>query len=81
MNSTQAREAVAAALATVAPEADLDGVDANARLRDELDLDSLDFLNLVQALQDSTGVAIPEADYRSVDSLQELVAYLQARQV
>ena len=81
MNSTQAREAVATALATVAPEADLDAVDANARLRDELDLDSLDFLNLVQALQDSTGVAIPEADYRSVDTLQGLVAYLQARQV
>lgn len=81
MNPVQAREAVTAALAGVAPEADLDGLDPGARLRDELDLDSLDFLNLVQALKDLTGVEIPEADYRRVDTLGELLGYLESAQV
>jgi acyl carrier protein len=81
VNPVQAREAVTAALASVAPEADLDAVDPGARLREELDLDSLDFLNLVQALKDITGVEIPEADYRQVDSLTELLGYLESAQV
>lgn len=81
MNPVQARDAVNAALASVAPEADLGAVDPGARLREELDLDSLDFLNLVQALKDITGVEIPEADYRQVDTLAELLGYLESAQV
>lgn len=81
MNTVQAREAVTAALASVAPEADLSALAPDARLREELDLDSLDFLNLVQALRDITGVEIPEADYRQVDTLSELLGYLESAQV
>ncbi|MGB8652077.1 MAG: acyl carrier protein [Mycobacteriales bacterium] len=78
MNTEQARAAVADALATIAPEAELSDVDPEARFRDELDLDSMDFLALVQALHDSTGVDIPEADYRQVDTLDGLIGYLAA---
>jgi acyl carrier protein len=81
VNRDQALQAVTAALATIAPEADLTGVDPTARFRDELDLDSLDFLNLVQALHDTTGVEIAEADYRTVDTLDALLGYLEAAQV
>ena len=76
MNETKARAAVATALAGIAPEVSLETIDAGARLRDEIDLDSLDFLNLVQALRDATGVDIPEADYPRVDTLQDLMQYL-----
>jgi acyl carrier protein len=74
----QAREAIQQALATVAPEADLDDVGATERLRDALDLDSLDFLSLVERLHEITGVAIPEADYGKVATVGELSAYLLA---
>lgn len=76
MNTAEATAAVAGALAGIAPEIDIDSVDPDVRLRDELDLDSLDFLGLVQALHESTAVEIPEADYGKVDSLNTLIAYL-----
>lgn len=79
MTTDQATAALAAALAGIAPEVDLTTVDPDVRLRDELDLDSLDFLSLVQKLHDSTGVDIPEADYGKVETLNALVDYLVQR--
>jgi acyl carrier protein len=79
MNSAQATAAVATALADIAPEVDVGAVDADIRLRDELDLDSLDFLALVQSLHDATGVDIPEADYGRVETLNALISYLVER--
>lgn len=79
MNNPEAlREAVAVALRGIAPEADIDQIDPSASLREQLDLDSFDFLKLLIALQETVGVDIPEADYGRVDSLNALVAYLQA---
>ena len=76
MNTAQATAAVAAALAGIAPEVDITAVDPDIRFRDELDLDSLDFLSLVQSLHDAIGVEIPEADYGKVETLNTLVDYL-----
>lgn len=70
------RQAVADALLAIAPEADLGAVDPGHSLREQLDLDSFDFLNLLIALQERLGVAVPEADYGRVDALDALVAYL-----
>jgi acyl carrier protein len=50
------------ALATIAPEADLDDVAPDEDLSDALDLDSMDFLNFLIAIGKSTGVEIPESD-------------------
>lgn len=72
------RRAVLDTVSAVAPEADLDRVDARASLREQIDLDSFDFLNLLIALHERTGVEIPEADYGGVDSLDALVDYLAA---
>lgn len=76
MNTTEATAVVVDALGEIAPEVDLGSVDHRARLRDEVDLDSLDFLNLVQRIHDRTGVDIPETDYGQVESLDGLVGYL-----
>jgi len=76
MTDAGAREAVARVLAQIAPEAELDLVDPAADLRTELDLDSIDFLNLVEGLKEETGVEIPESDYAEVRSLDGLVAYI-----
>lgn len=77
MNTPEAlRQAVAAALQGIAPEADIDHINPAASLREQLDLDSFDFLKLLITLQETVGVDIPEADYGRVDSLEQLVAYL-----
>ena len=76
MNADQARDTVAAILGQIAPEADLDDVEPLEDLRTELDLDSLDFLGLIEGLKERTGVDVPESDYPRVRSLDGLVTYL-----
>jgi acyl carrier protein len=79
MNHDEALDAVRTAIARIAPEADLSRLPPGAGLREELDLDSMDFLALVEALADATGVSIPESDYAAVDGLEPLVDYLSTR--
>jgi acyl carrier protein len=52
-------------LNNIAPEVDLSTVDPAADLREAIDIDSMDFLNLVTALHHRTGIEIPEIDYPS----------------
>jgi acyl carrier protein len=78
MRTDEARAAVLASLGQIAPEADLDLMDPGADMRQEIDLDSMDFLSLVEALSEHTGVSVPEEDYREVRSLDGMVAYLVA---
>ncbi len=76
MNRTEAKTVICDALAAIAPEADLGRLPGNAPLRDELDLDSMDFLNFVAALHESTGIDLPEADYPKLATLDGVIAYL-----
>ena len=76
MTRDELREQVLQALAGVAPEADLGALRGNVALRDQLDLDSMDFLNFLVAVHQRTGVEIPEADYGKLATLDQLVAYL-----
>ncbi|HEX2851270.1 MAG TPA: acyl carrier protein [Acidimicrobiales bacterium] len=66
------------ALARIAPEVDLDEVDADAELREELELDSMDFLNLMVAIKERTGIEVPERDYPLMASLNSSIEYLTA---
>lgn len=79
MNADDIRRHLIEAVQAIAPEADFARVDAGGSLRGQLDLDSFDFLNLLIDLQARTGVAVAEADYGKVDSLEALVAYVAAR--
>jgi acyl carrier protein len=75
---TDALATITAVLAELRPEAALDAIPPDADLREELDLDSMDVLNLVIALSDATGIDIPEEDYRHLATLDDAVAYLDA---
>ncbi len=76
MTPDQARTVVTDVIHRIAPEADLDDVDPAEDLRDEIDLDSLDFLNLIEGIKERTGVDVPEADYPQVRSLEGVVTYV-----
>ena len=80
MTEAQLKEAILQALFSVAPEAEGEPLDPSASLRDQLDIDSMDFLNFLVALKDTVGVEVPEADYAQVASLDDCVRYLAARQ-
>ena len=73
------RTQIAEVLATIAPEVDLATIDASAPLRDQIDLDSMDFLNVIVGLHERLHVDIPEADYARLVTLEDLVDYLAAK--
>jgi acyl carrier protein len=79
MNDADMREKVLSILAGLAPEVDVHALKPNVRLRDQLDLDSMDFLNFLIGIDEQLGVDIPEADYPKLASLDSIYAYLRAK--
>jgi acyl carrier protein len=79
MTRYEIRKAVIQALTSVAPEIDPQALRADTALRQELDLDSMDFLNFVIGLHDSLGVDVPEPDYPQLTTLNRVVDYLASR--
>jgi acyl carrier protein len=66
-------------LGQIAPEADLTHLAPDADLRQALDIDSFDHLNLLIGLNTTLGVDIPEADYGQLTTLTDIVRYLASR--
>ena len=66
-------------LGRIAPETDASRLDPNAELLDELDIDSMDFLNLVTALSERLKIVIPETDYPRLATFGHAVDYLVQR--
>jgi acyl carrier protein len=79
MNEADLRETALRILGELAPEADMSELRPNVRIRDQLDLDSMDFLNFLIAVHEATGVDIPEADYPKLRTLDDIIGYLQAK--
>jgi acyl carrier protein len=78
---SEIRTAILQAIAHVAPDADLDGLDPGADLREELDIDSMDFLGVLVGINERLGVEVPEEDYGRVRTLAALEAYVGHRRV
>jgi acyl carrier protein len=74
------RETLLRILGDLAPEADMTQLAPDLRIRDQLDLDSMDFLNFLIAVHEATGVDIPEGDYPRLRTLNDIIAYLAAKQ-
>lgn len=79
MSEIDVRKIVQEEINNIAPEVDLATVDPADDLREAIDIDSMDFLNLVTALHKRTGVDIPEIDYPKLITLAGMMAYLQAK--
>jgi acyl carrier protein len=77
MDGEEIRQVVLAELKRIAPE--LEEVQPAKPLRDQVDLDSMDWLNFLVALHERLKVEIPEADYRKLGTLDQVVAYLSAK--
>ena len=76
MTTADIRQVVLDALKRIAPEVDGAKVDPGVNLREELDIDSMDFLRFVLALHERLGLEIPETDYARLTTLSGAVAYL-----
>lgn len=78
MTRDELRAAVIAALTRIAPEIDPAALDASAPLREQVDLDSVDFMNFLVAVHRDLGVSVPETDYARIPSIDACVEYLAA---
>lgn len=79
MNTTAVRETVYAILKSIAPEIEPAQLDAAAPLREQIDLDSMDYLNFIVGMHEKLKVAIPESDYQRLVSLDNIVSYLHEK--
>lgn len=79
LNIEQIRSAVLDILKTLAPEMDPAKIIPDKALRTQIDLDSMDWLNVLASIDEKLGVNIPEADYGKVVTLDGVVAYLAAK--
>ncbi len=77
MTSEDIKEVIIAIIKDIDEEADFDGLDADKPLRDQLELDSMDFLDIVMELRKRYKLQIPEQDYPQLATLNSCVAYLQ----
>jgi acyl carrier protein len=79
MTPQQARAVFLEELIKVAPDLDPATIGGGDHIQQDLDLDSMDVLNLVAALHARLGVDIPEADYPNIATADAAAAYLAAR--
>ncbi len=78
MNREQARQVIIEALAEVAPEVDPTGIAADVDFTEQLDLDSMDYLNWLIEIHHATGIEIPERDYSQLMTMTDATGYLVA---
>jgi len=76
MTPDQAQHVIEEALAQVAPDVDIAGITPDTDLRDDLGLDSLDFLRFVEILSQRTGTQIAEDDYPHLATLASAIKLL-----
>lgn len=79
MTDEEIKAAVLKALASVAPELDEGTLTPDRSFRDQLDIDSMDFLNYVIALHEALRIDIPEADQRFLDTIDGAIDYLKRK--
>lgn len=79
LNRDAIRATILDTLASIAPEIDPAGIAADQPLREQVDLDSMDFLNVIIRLHEILGVDIPESDYGRLATLDGAVEYLAGK--
>lgn len=79
MTKDECKQLVLDIIADIAPDEDLSDVKPDVRLRDQLQLDSMDFLDIVMELRKRHGIEVPESDYLRLATLDSCAEYLTPR--
>ena len=77
MTPAEIREAVLEILEDISPDEDLAGLKDDVSFREQLDMDSMDFLDIVMELRKRYRIQIPEEDYPQLASMDSTIAYLE----
>ncbi len=76
MTNEEVKNIVVDIIVDVAPDEDVTGISADGNLRDQLDLDSMDFLDIVMELRKRHKIEVPSEDYPRLATLNSCVEYL-----
>ena len=76
MSKDDCKRVILEIISEIAPDEDLSEVDPGIRLRDQLDLDSMDFLDIVMELRKRYGIEVPEDEYNQLATLDSCADYL-----
>lgn len=79
MTPAEIREEILDILEDITPDEDFDSLDDSRPFRDQLELDSMDFLDIVMELRKRHRVQIPEEDYGELASMSSTVSYLEPK--
>lgn len=79
MTNDQIKQAILQIISVIAPDEDLSHLKSDVALRDQLELDSMDFLDIVMELRKRYNVEVPEAEYGQLASLDSCVTYLATK--
>ena len=79
MQDQQIKDIILDIIATVAPDADLSNVKSDVRLRDQFDMDSMDFLDIVMELRKRYKIEVPKEEYTELATLDSCVSYLRPK--
>jgi len=77
MTREEIRDVILDILSDIAPDEDLSGLQDSVSFREQLELDSMDFLDIVMELRKRYRVQIPEEDYQHLASMDSTIAYLE----
>ena len=77
MTREEVRRAVVNILQDIAPDEDLSSIKDDLTLREQMDLDSMDFLDIVMELRKRFNIEVPESDYQELVSMDSCIKYLQ----
>lgn len=79
MTRDKLKQAILSIIQDILPDESFATLDPNAKLRDQIGLDSMDFLDIVMELRKRYGVEVPETDYPQLATLNSCLDYLEPR--
>lgn len=79
MSPAEIRDEILDILSEIAPDEDLSQLDDNRSFREQMELDSMDFLDIVMELRKRHRVQIPEDEYGNLASMASTVSYLEPK--
>jgi acyl carrier protein len=79
MTASQIRAIILEVIGQILPDEDLSKLKGDVRIRDQVEMDSMDFLDIIMELRKRYGIEVPEEDYVNLATLDSAVAYLEPR--
>ncbi|RMF38888.1 MAG: acyl carrier protein [Planctomycetota bacterium] len=79
MTPSEIRQEILEILEDIAPDEDLTNLDDEKPFREQIELDSMDFLDIVMELRKRHRIQIPEEDYPQLASMASTVKYLEPK--